>query len=56
MLTAYTVGGLVHLLLVIALIVVVFQFIMVAGPSDGAAGGARGVDAGAFAKLTRSSH
>jgi len=32
--TAYTGGGLVHVLLVIAAIVVVFQFLGAAGPSD----------------------
>ena len=33
--TSYTAGGLVHLLLVIAAVVVVFQFLGAAGPSAG---------------------
>ena len=39
--TAYTGGGLVHLLLVIAAIVVVFQFLGAARPSDDASVRAR---------------
>ncbi len=33
--TSYTGGGLVHVLLVVAAVVIVFQFMGAAGPSDG---------------------
>jgi hypothetical protein len=40
--TSYTTGGLVHLLLVIAIVIIVFQSLAAAGPSDGGADEVRG--------------